>query len=271
MSLYLNTNTASINGQRQLANITANLNSSLERLGSGYKINSAADSPSGLVLSEGLRAQIRGSQAAIGNVQQGISMANAAGTAQTSSMDTLQRMRELAVEASNGTVVNFGAFTAEMTQLVAELDSNAATTYNSVNVADGTSGAINIQTGANTGDSLDISGAFADIDATALGVNAVSVASNANASAAIATIDTAITTLGTTMATTGGLVNRMDSISNNLSIVTENLTASEASIRNTDIAQETATLTRLQIMQQAAASSLSQANMMPSIALQLLG
>ena len=270
MSIFLNTNSASINAQRNLANITMNLNKSLERLSSGYKINNASDGPAQLVISEGLRAQIRGSQAAITNVQQGISMANTAGSVQISSMDTLQRMREIAVEASNGTVTDFGAFTAEMTQLIAELDSNAGAQYNSINIADGTSGAINIQTGANNGDALDISGAFADIDATALGVNAVSVASNANASAAIATIDTAMSTLGATMAATGGMVSRLEGISNNLSIAVENLSASEASIRNTDIAQETATLTRLQITQQAAASALSQANLLPSIALSLL-
>lgn len=272
MSLYLNTNTASISGQRHLSNITLNLNKSLARLSSGYKINNASDGPAGLVASELLRGQIRGSQAAINNVQQGISMTNAAGGVQQSSMDVLQRMREIAVEASNGTVTNFTPYVNEFTQLQAQLDANAATTYNGTDISDAAA-AVTLHVGPNAANTLNISAAFGDIQATALAVDAgnANVASNAGAQAAVTSIDAAINTLGGIMATTGGMTNRLQGIANNLSITVENLSASEASIRNTDVAQETATLTRLQIMQQAAAASLAQANQMPAIALTLLG
>lgn len=275
MGLFLNTNVASLNANRNLFNITSSLNKSLERLSSGYKINSAADGAAELLISEGLRAQIRGSQAAMTNVQQGIDMLNTADSAMQQTYEHLQRMREIAVEAANGTVSDYTSYNNELAERSNAIDGIANNTiYNEQVLLDGSiagGAGFNIQTGANAGEQVDIASAFADNTAATLGVSTTTLTSAADANTLIGEIDTAMANLDGNMATVGGFTNQLQDQMNFLSVAVENLSASEASIRNTDIAQETANLARLQILQQAAAAALSQANQMPSIALQLLG
>ena len=137
MGLYINYNAASVNSMRNLNTTMASLNKSMERLSTGYKINRAGDGPSGLLLSEGLRAQIRGSQAAATNVQQGSSMINAADGAMQSTYSVLQRIREIAVSASTATA-NASSYQAEYLQLRSELDSiSNNSTYNGRVLLDG--------------------------------------------------------------------------------------------------------------------------------------
>lgn len=274
MGIYLNHNSASVNALRNLNTVSAQLSKSMERLSSGYKINRAADSPSGLLVSNTLQAQIRGSQAAMSNVQLGNSMLATVDGAMQASYGVLQRIREIAVLASNGTAGS--SYNAEYVQLRTQLDaiSNTAT-YNNQNILDGSlsAAAYNIQIGANTGAAnvLDIRSAFSDIDAAALGVAQAAMTDATMAGTVLGQVTTAMNSLNAHMARVGRYQNQLNDASSTLSIAIENLSAADASVRSTDIATETATLARLQILQQAAASALSQANTIPSIALRLLG
>ncbi len=283
MPLVVNTNVSSLNSQRNLSINTTNLSRSLERLSSGFRINRASDDAAGLQVSENLRAQIRGSKAALANVQDGINVMNIADGALGVITDNLQRMRELTVQAANDTYdVN------QRTAIKQELDARAAditrisdaVEFNGVFLLDGSSdGATNfvLQVGANdsaANDTIDVgaTGAFADTDAAALAVNAAAtnVTDNANSLTTLTAIDAAIVTVNTQRATIGSVVNQLESAGQNLSIGIENLSSSESRIRNVDVAAESAELTRNQILQQASATMLAQANQAPSLALSLL-
>ncbi|MGE0199884.1 MAG: flagellin [Candidatus Melainabacteria bacterium] len=271
MGIFLNTNVSSLNAQRSLGNVTMNLNKSIERLSSGYKINKASDGSASLLTSENLRAQIRGSQVAIGNAQQGIGMLNTADGALQSMYSHLQRIREIAVEASNGTVSDYTAANAEISQRMSAITAiSDNTNYDNQQLLDGSVAAMTLQIGANSGETLAIATAFADRDATALGLSTSTLASAANATTLMGEVDTAMNNVATALATVGGFTGQLENVVDNLSITVENLTASESTIRNTDIAAETSTLARLQILQQAAASALASANQMPSVAMRLL-
>ncbi len=284
MPLVVNTNVSSLNAQRNLSINTGNLGKSLERLSSGFRINRAGDDAAGLQVSENLRAQIRGSKAALANVQDGINVLNIADGAMSVITENLQRMRELTVQAANDTYdVN------QRTAIKQELDARATditrisdvVEFNGVFLLNGDSDAggngFILQVGANdaaANDTIDVgaSGAFADVDATVLGVDAGStnVTDNGNALTTLTALDAAIVTVNTQRATLGSVVNQLESAGQNLSIGIENLSSSESRIRNVDIAAESAELVRNQILQQASATVLAQANQAPSLALQLI-
>ena len=271
MALFLNTNVASLGAQRNLWNNTSSLNKSLERLSSGLRINRAGDGAGTLLASENMRSQIRGLQAANRNVQQGISMLNTADGALQSIYDDLQRMREVAVEASNGTITDWTPFTNEVNGLITAIDQTATgTTFNGNVLLDGSVAAMEIQYGADNGQSLDIAAAFADAQAATLGVNPLDVSSQANAQAAIATVDGALATLAGIIADVGGFQNSLENQMNSNMVAIENYSSAEASLRNTDVAAESANLVKAQILQQASALALAQANQAPAIALTLL-
>ncbi len=283
MPLAINTNVMSLNAQRNLSINTNNLAKSLERLSSGFRINRGADDAAGLQVSENLRAQIRGSKAALANVQDGMNVLNIADGALGVITENLQRMRELTVQAGNDTYD-----VAQRTAIKQELDARAAditrisdaVEFNGVFLLDGSSdGATNfvLQVGANdsaANDTIDVgaTGAFADTDAAALAVNAAAtnVTDNPNSLTTLTAIDAAIVTVNTQRATIGSIVNQLESAEQNLSLGIENLSSSESRIRNVDVASESANLTRNQILQQASAAMLSQANQAPSLALSLL-
>jgi len=276
MSLTLRTNVASLNAQRGFGQVTSDLNKTLEKLSTGYKLNRAADGAGSIALADAFTAQVRGFGVAKSNIQQGQAMLDIADSALQTIRDDLQRYRELAVEAANGTVTDFTGYEAERGQIVANINAVAnGTTFGTtgIQLLNGTSGAINIQAGANTNatDTVDISGAFADNTfATLAGGAGTAIGSNANATTAIGEVDTALAALATNMAAIGGLQAQLDNRLQYAQISQENFSAAEGVVRNVDVAEETSKLTQLQIVQQASALALSQANQTPNIALQLL-
>ncbi len=276
MPLIINTNIGSMNAQRYLGNNTNALQKSMEKLASGYRINRAGDDAAGLALSESLRSQIRGSQKALDNTQDGINVMNIADGALQTITDNLQRMRELAVQASNDTynATQRTSMQTEYDQLASGITQIAsAAQFNGITLLDGNTGTLTLQIGANTVanvDDFDVSSLFIDATAATLAVDTSTLDTHANAQTAIAALDTAIDSINTARGNLGASSNRLESNATNLSTGIENLSSSESRIRNVDVAMESATLSRNQILQQAASAMLAQANQTPQLALQLL-
>ncbi len=274
MSLRINNNIAAINSYRNLAFSNVQLGKSLEKLSSGFRINRAADDASGLVKSESLRAEIRGSEAAIRNAQDGISFVQTAEGALSEVAAILQRMRELAVDAANTATTDGTAQQDEVAQLLAELDSiGSRTTFAGNKVFQdysATNAALVFQIGANAGDTLTLTDDLVLASNDVFSVNLSTVDVSADASAALAAIDNAISSVSSVRSKLGATQNRLEHTINNLSVAVENLTASESRIRDTDMAKEMATFTKNQIMVQAGTAMLAQANTIPQNVLTLL-
>jgi flagellin len=244
---------------------------SMEKLSSGLRINRAGDDAAGLSISEKMRAQIRGLNQASTNAQDGISMVQTAEGALNETQNILQRMRELSVQAANGTYVEKDkeAIKAEMDQLSAEVDRIANTTeFNTQNLFGETPATVNFQVGANKDQKIEFT--FTSMTAQALAVNNVDVSDYANASAAIETINTAITTVSTQRSNLGAVQNRLEHTIANLDNASENLTAAESRIRDVNMAKEMSNFSKNNILQQAAQAMLAQANQLPQNVLQLL-
>jgi flagellin len=278
MPLYINSNVSSLNAQRYLNQNSSELSSSMEKLSSGYRINKAGDDAAGLALSEKLRSQIRGSQKAGDNVQDGINVLNIADGALQSVTDYLQRMRELAVQAGNDTynTAQRSSMKAEFDQLASGINQiSSSTQFNGVKLLNGAATSLKLQIGANSSsgvDTLDIgkAGAFANVSTSSLSLTSVSLSSNSGALAALSSLDAAISTINSQRGTIGALSNRLTTTATNLATNVENTSASEARIRDVDVASESAKMSQYQILQQAASAMLSQANQTPQLALQLL-
>jgi flagellin len=271
MSLIINTNIASLTAQQNLASVTMRLQSSYAHLSSGLRITSAADDAAGLGISERLRSKITAWAAAGRNTQDGISLAQTGEGALNGVNSMLTRMRELATQAANGTLSATDRTTAdnEFQKLILEIDRVATTTeFNDINLLDGSAATATIQVGINSGDTVDVN--LQDTQAATLAISALDVTSVANASAAITAIGTAIDTVNTARGTFGADMNRLQNAFANTQIQNQNLSAAESRIRDVDVAAETANLTRNSILQQAAVSVLSQANVQPQLALKLL-
>ena len=271
MGLRINTNIAAMNAGRVLRNSTSDLNKSLERLSSGLRINRAADDAAGLAIAEGLRSMVRGTQAAQRNAQDGISLIQTAEGALTETTNALQRIRELAVQSSNGTqgADNRDALNKEVKQLLEQIDDIALDTeFNGIHVLSSTQ-TITLQSGAMTSQTLAVlvNGAKTND----LGISGVNVLSATTAVAAISTIDLALKNVNNLRALFGASQNRLEFTMATLAIQEENSSAAESAIRDADIAKETITFTRNQILVSAGTSVLSQANIIPQTALQLLG
>ena len=270
VGLRINNNIAAFNAYRNLSVTDGQMSKSLEKLSSGYRINRAADDAAGLAISEGLRAQIGGLKVAVRNAQDGISVVQTAEGALTETHSILQRMRDLAVQASNDgaqSSASKGAANAEFGELIKELDDIAGkTTFNGTKLLDGSySGTF--QVGAQAGETLSV----AVSAMTSAGLSLGSLDLTTAASAAITAVDTAIGTVSTTRANLGASQNRLEHKINNLNVAVENLTASESRIRDTDMAQEMVSFTRSQILSQAGTAMLAQANQAPQSVLKLLG
>jgi flagellin len=279
MPLYINSNVSSLNAQRYLNQNSSALSSSMEKLSSGYRINKAGDDAAGLALSEKLRSQIRGSQKAEDNVQDGINVLNIADGALQSVTDYLQRMRELAVQAGNDTynTAQRSSMKAEFDQLASGINQiSSSTQFNGVKLLNGSLTSMKLQIGANAVsgvDTIDLqaSKVFNTTNANALGItSSLSLASNSSALATISALDTAISTINTQRGAIGALSNRLTTTASNLATNVENTSSSEARIRDVDVASESAKMSQYQILQQAASAMLSQANQTPQLALQLL-
>src|SRR3954452_22631067 len=267
MSLRVNTNVEAFNAHRNLQNTSMALSKSMEKLSSGLRINRAADDAAGLAISEGMRAQIRGTAQASRNAQDGISLVQTAEGSLNEMHSILQRIRELAVQWSNGTLSTSdqAKITAEVAQLTAELVRIRDTsTFNGIALF-GTSGAgttVTIQVGANQ-----------NID-SANNTNRVGVAIGAlsftGVSMDVTQIDTAISSVSSIRSNLGAIQNRLESAIANLGVTQENLSASESRIRDVDVAQEMVNFTRLQILSQSGTAMLAQANQAPQGVLSLL-
>ena len=286
MALIINTNVPSLIAQRNLSTNSKNLNKSLEKLASGYRINRAADDAAGLSISETLRTQIRGTKQAIDNTQDGINILQIGEGAYVTISDNLQRIRELTIQAANDTnsTVERSAIALEVTERLEDINRIAATTRGSnVKLLDGSMSTFNLQIGANASaetNALNIGTVFQTSTISALGISQrLSVSINAstgvyrdgtNCRAFLNSIDAAITAVSERRSMLGALQNRLESTVENLSISVENLMTTESRIRNLDIAEESANLTKNQILQQASLNVLSQANQAPTLALKLL-
>ncbi len=270
MGLRINTNVAALNAGRVLNRSTKSLNGSLERLSSGLRINRAADDAAGLAIAEGFNAQVRGTQVAQRNAQDGISLVQTAEGALSETTNILQRVRELAVQASNGTQsdTNRKALNQEVRQLLSQIDDIALDTeFNGIKVLS-TSQTVTLQAGAYTSQTLNV--AVSGAKTNDLRVSTVAVSSMQLAVSAISTVDVAIQSVNSLRADLGSYQNRLEFTINTLAIQEENAAASESAIRDANIATETIDFTRNQILVSAGTSVLAQANVIPQTALTLL-
>ncbi len=272
MSLQINTNIASMNAQRNLSAVSARLGGNFSRLSSGLRIASASDDAAGLGISERMRAQVRSFGVAGRNAQDGLSMTQTAEGALQEVSNNLTRMRELAVQASNGTLTAADRLTldTEFQLLDTEIDRIATqTSFNGLKLLDNTNATVDIQVGANAGETVSVS--MVDSRSATLAIGALALTTSVLSSAAITALDTAISTVASGRGTLGAGQNRLSSAISSIANTRENLAAAESRIRDVDVAMETADLTRNSILQQAAVSVLSQANSQPQLALSLLG
>lgn len=271
MSMRINNNMMAMNATRQLGINSDNQARSLEKLSSGYKINRAGDDAAGLAISEKMRGQIRGLQAASRNAQDGISLIQTAEGALNETHSILQRMRELAVQAANDTNVTAdrSAITTELTALASEITRiSTDTEFNTQKLVSGGFTGKLFQIGANAGQTVSLT--IASMDAGSLGVSGLSVASNGNASESISLINSAIETVSSERSKLGALQNRLEHTIANLDTSAENLQGSESRIRDVDMAKEMMNYTKQNILNQAATAMLAQANQAPQGVLQLL-
>ncbi|MDX1677268.1 flagellin [Arsukibacterium sp.] len=273
MALYVNTNTSSLNAQRQLFNTNSALDTAFKRLSSGLRINSAADDAAGLQISNRLTSQINGLDQAARNANDGISLAQTAEGAMDEITNSLQRIRTLAIQAQNGINGNDdrNALQKEVSALKQEMSRIATTTqFGNQSLLAGSYSA-KFLVGANAGQSISVNlsrtGGFGT---TGLGLAAITVSTVTGASGALTLIDTAIGIIDGKRADLGAVQNRFQATIRNLTNISENVSGARSRIRDTDFAKETAELTRAQILQQTATTVLSQANQRPQAALSLL-
>uniref|UniRef100_A0A486XXW6 Flagellin n=2 Tax=Gammaproteobacteria TaxID=1236 RepID=A0A486XXW6_9GAMM len=273
MSLYVNTNTSSLNAQRQLFNSGNALDTAFKRLSSGFRINSAADDAAGLQISNRLTSQINGLDQAARNANDGISLAQVAEGAMEEITNSLQRIRTLAIQSQNGinSSADRAALQKEVSALKLEISRVASTTqFGTQNLLAGGYSATFL-VGANAGQNISIrlsrSGGYGT---SSLGLTSLSVSSVGGASAALAAIDSAIGIIDGTRADLGAIQNRFQATIRNLTNISENVSGARSRIRDTDFAKETAELTRTQILQQTSTTVLAQANQRPQAALSLL-
>lgn len=274
MGLFVNTNVSSLNAQRQLASSGQALNTSFERLSSGFRINRAADDAAGLQISDRLTTQVQGLNQAVRNANDAISLSQTAEGALGEVTNSLQRIRTLAVQSQNG--INSSADRLALQKEVSALKTEISrigsqSQFAGNDILDGTYSAAFL-VGANGGQTISVNlSRTGGYGSSGLSIGSLTVATVAGASAALASIDTAISTIGAARADLGALQNRFQSTIRNLSNISENIAGARSRIRDTDFATETAELTRNQIVQQASLSVLSQANQRPQNALSLLG
>ncbi len=276
MGLRINTNTAALNAQRNLYGTKLALDKSLEKLSSGYRINRAGDDAAGLAISESLRGQIRGLKQAWRNSQDGVSMIQVAEGGLQEISNILIRLRELGVQAASDTVgpIERQLLNVEYQQLLDEVDRIAdSTEFNGTPLLSGTGAVLDFQVGTRNDpniDRLSFDASKADANSAALGVNLTTVADKASAQNSLAAIDEAIVAVSATRADFGAMQNRLQSTINNLSISLENMAAANSRIRDVDIAEETAEMTKQNILMSAGTSVLAQANQTSKQALALL-
>ena len=276
----INTNIQSLNAQRNLNASQLSLSTSMQRLSSGLRVNSAKDDAAGLAIADRMNTQVRGMNVAVRNANDGISLAQTAESALGKIGDNLQRMRELAVQSANDTngTEDRDALDAEFKQLAAENARVIETTkFNNKELltgSGGAAGAFAFQVGANTSADNQITVTTSDMK-TSLSVatqgSTASLGSSASAAlTAMAAIDTALTAVNKQRSEFGAVQNRFEAVVSNLQVSAENQAASRARIMDADFATETSSLSRSQILQQAGTAMVAQANQLPQGVLALL-
>ena len=274
--MSLRTNLPSMNALRNLQGTQSQLERSLNRLSSGYRINRAADDAAGLAISENLRASIRSLAQAERNANDALSVVNTAEGALQEISNMLIRMRELAVQSANDTLgsTERGYLDLEFEELKSEINRISTTTeFNGTNLIDGSLSAVGLDFQVGIRNSADdrISLNVTEVSSDGLGMTtSVGIDTKAGAQAAMSAVDGAIVTLSTNRARLGAMGNRIQSTVNNLSQARENLSAANSRIRDVDVAQETSSFARAQVLVQAGVAMLAQANAVPNMALSLL-
>ena len=281
MPLTINTNIASLNAQRNLNASQGSLATSMQRLSSGLRVNSAKDDAAGLAIAERMNAQVRGMNVAVRNANDGISMSQTAEGALAQVSNSLQRMRELAVQSRNATNSSSDkdSLNKEFSQLQAEISRVlGGTTFNGKHILGADATSLTFQIGANTtaDDTITIATSDMTKDST---ITAVTNSSTALIDAlatfgAIGTvidnIDAALDNINDTRATYGATQSRFDAIITNLQVGVENQSAARSRIMDADFAAETAEMSRAQVLQQAGTAMVAQANQLPNQVLKLL-
>ncbi|EHR70188.1 flagellin/flagellar hook associated protein [Burkholderiales bacterium JOSHI_001] len=280
MPQTINTNLASMNAQRNLNGSQNSLATSMQRLSSGLRVNSAKDDAAGLAIAERMNAQVRGMNVAVRNANDGISMSQVAEGALSRVGDALQRMRELALQSRNAS--NSDSDKDSLNKEFAELQKEitrviGGTTFNGKHIMGAEATGMTFQIGANvTGDDIiqvTTENLNSNADITAVTVSTAVIDSTANATAiasVISFIDTALDTVNNQRATFGATQSRFEAIISNLQQSVENQSAARSRIMDADFAQETANLSRAQILQQAGTAMVAQANQLPQQVLRLL-
>ena len=265
-------NLTAMNANRQLGITTSAQAKSSEKLSSGYRINRAGDDAAGLSISEKMRSQIRGLNKASDNAADGVSLIQTAEGALNESHSILQRMNELATQAANdtNTTVDRNAIQAEVDALTSEINRIQSTTqFNTMNLIDGTFTSKNLQVGALSGQTIQIT--ISKMDAASIGVGGLSVSGNVAAGRSMSAIQKAIESISTQRSALGALQNRLEHTIANLDTTSENTSSAESRIRDVDMAEEMVEYSKNNILAQAGQSMLAQANQSTQGVLSLLG
>jgi flagellin len=279
MAIYVNTNIASLNAQRNLSTSTDSLKTSLQRLSSGLRVNSAADDPAGLAISQTMTMQINGNNQGIRNANDGISMAQTAEGALGQIQNNLQTIRQIAVQAANGTVsdTNRSQLQTEVDQLTQEISRIVQTTnFNGTMLLSG-GASITFQVGASgmadnqvVASGLDLTTGMNSYATSLSATGTINITTSAGASGVLSALDSDINTISNDRSQLGAVQNRFQAVVANMANYVQNLQDSRSRIEDTDFASETANLTSNQILQQAGTAILGQANQVPQAALSLL-
>lgn len=274
MGMSIKTNVSALDAQKNLMNTETDLNKSLAKLSSGFRITKASDDAAGLAISVNLGAQIKSYNQAVRNGNDALNVVQTADSSLNETQNILTRLRELASQSASSGVSNTerGYIQNEVTALVSEVDRiSNATEYNGVALLN-SAAALTFQVGIRNVAANDrVSVSTVDATASTLGVGGLSLATQSSAQAALSTIDAAINTLSSNRATLGAAANRFNSILTTINSASTQISAANSRIKDVDVAEETSKMTRSQILLQAGVATLSQANQFPQIALRLLG
>ncbi len=274
MAINIQTNNAALSAQKNLGMNQKLLAGSFQRLSSGYRVNSAADDAAGLAISESMKSQIRSYTVAQRNASDAQSMAQTAEGALGDVHDIMGRMRELAMQSSNGDLgstdrgyvaTEFKALQAEVTRI------QGSAKFNGKQLINATAATTTFQVGLNNTASDQIKVTFGGVKLTTIVAVGTDVSTATGALNALATIDTAIQNVSTARSNFGTAMNRMDFATSNIQTMQLNITAANSRIRDVDVASETANLSRNQVLTQAGTAVLAQANQIPQLALSLIG
>ncbi|WP_417764134.1 flagellin [Shewanella chilikensis] len=271
MAITVNTNVTSLKAQKNLNLSNSSLATSMERLSSGLRINSAKDDAAGLAISNRLNSQVRGLEVGMRNANDAISIAQISEGAMQEQTNMLQRMRDLAVQSVNGanSDEDKAALKAEMDQLATEITAIAdSTAFGNTKLLDGSFANKAFQVGHQGNEKISLT--VTDTDAGTLGVSGLTNDTSANASAAIAAIDKAIGTIDSQRATLGAMQNRLAHNISNSANTQANVADAKSRIVDVDFAKETSAMTKNQVLQQTGSAMLAQANQLPQVALSLL-